>query len=405
MLKGATFRLTYSSINPKSNALKHIKGLDTLRAYAVILVIIGHWGPNFYADPNARRRYFIQHFFVPDASFGVTLFFVLSGFLITSILLNARDSADSNGTKKTAVVRNFFSRRALRIFPIYYILIAFLYAINMGDVRANIAYALTYTMNILCYRTNAWNSISHTWTLGIEEQFYLLWPWLILFISYRYMKRVLICIVIIGAISSYIVVEQLGHMMPFLVFNSFDAFGLGALYAFARVSPYFCHKFERSIWWLVPPAFAVYFYWKVLHYNGLPLGPGISFSKTVNSIISVWLIMLILNCKSARMNRYILENKVLNYIGRISYGLYLFHPPFAVLMMPILRSFIARTALQFPAFRDVILSYTVDYWVCIFTLIAVASLSYYLIEKPFLKLKALFRYRDIATKKQTGISV
>ena len=385
--------------------MEHVKGLDTLRAYAVILVIFAHWGPNFNTDPNAHLGHFIQEFFIPDALFGVTLFFVLSGFLITSILLRARNDANENGIMKTAIIKNFFFRRVLRLFPVYYILVAFLYAINMGDVRANIGYALTYTMNILCYRTNTWNSISHTWTLAIEEQFYLLWPWLILFTGCRYMKRILGLIVITGAVSSYFAVERFGHMEPFLMFNCFDAFGIGAFYAYARLNTTFCCKFEKAISWLMAPAIIAYIYWKILHYAYQPLGPGISFCKTVDSIISVWLIILILNSKSAKVKKYILENRVLNYIGKISYGLYLFHPPFATVVMPSLRAFIARSAVQFPAYKDIILSYAVDYWFSVMVLIAIASLSYYLIEKPFLRLKHFFRYKYSATKRLTNLSV
>ena len=142
--------------------MKYIKGLDTLRAFAVMFVIIYHWGLPL---PDGPGKHFLQEL-IPSGPFGVTLFFVLSGFLITSILLEARTTAKT----RLRVIRNFIIRRILRIFPIYYVTIFVLTWIGYPFIRENLDWLLSYTSNILVFRNHSWNSFSHTWSLSVEEQ-------------------------------------------------------------------------------------------------------------------------------------------------------------------------------------------------------------------------------------------
>jgi len=370
--------------------LKHIKGLDTLRAFAVIMVIITHWGPLF--DESMPVARFIQTFFVPDGAFGVTLFFVLSGFLITSILLKARPG---NGNQNRFVtVKNFFFRRVLRIFPIYYLLIGFLYLINFGDVRANIWYSATYTLNMLCYRTNAWNSISHVWTLAIEEQFYLLWPWLIIFTGKKYLKYVFWGAIITGVVSTYFVEVVWGHMDPFLVINCFDAFGIGGFYAWAMANDRIRPKFEKTVNWLALICWIIYFYWKVCFYTHNPPQNGIFIGKTVVSIICLWLVMQVTNNKSVILRKYLWENRFFNYVGKISYGIYLYHSPFIPLLSPAYKAFLDRLAVQLPAISGMLTSWAFLYWTQLVILLGICTVSYYVIEKPILDLKRFFKYKE-----------
>src|SRR6185369_2455289 len=163
--------------------MKYVKGLDTLRAFAVILVLLGHWGLPVTLGSTGK---FLFTGLVPNAPFGVDLFFVLSGFLITNILLNAANSNEN----RFVTMRNFIVRRTLRIFPIYYLAIFTLALIGDPFIREHLWWFLTYTSNILCFKQNSWNSFSHTWSLSVEEQFYLMWPWLMIFVRLRYLKYV-----------------------------------------------------------------------------------------------------------------------------------------------------------------------------------------------------------------------
>ncbi|WP_027907102.1 acyltransferase family protein [Pseudomonas taiwanensis] len=145
-----------------------IKGLDGLRAISVLLVIMSHaeaWQALGITSTAVRSAL--------SAQTGVNVFFVLSGFLITFLLIKEKDA-----TGKVDIIA-FIKRRALRIFPLYYLAIFFLMYIDYTS-RANIpncsfAYALTYTVNFYP-KECAYSAMSHFWSLSVEEHFYLFWP-------------------------------------------------------------------------------------------------------------------------------------------------------------------------------------------------------------------------------------
>ena len=144
--------------------------LNSLRAIAIILVLIEHFA---YAIGS--------HF--SAGYYGVDLFFVLSGFLITNILLKKND----NTNFKNWV--NFIGRRALRIFPIYYLTILLLLILDYQPLKKELLYVATYTYNYAWeYFELPLSNISHFWSLAVEEQFYLVWP--IIVLSFLKFKRV-----------------------------------------------------------------------------------------------------------------------------------------------------------------------------------------------------------------------
>ncbi len=378
--------------------MEKIKGLDTLRAFAVFFVIIQHFGVWFdYTSPSGK---FITNVLIPDGGFGVDLFFVLSGFLITSILLKAKIAA--RGNDRFVLIRNFFIRRALRIFPIYYLLLFLLFAINYHDIRHYFIYFVTYTANILSWRTNSWNSFSHTWTLAVEEQFYILWPWLIIFVREKYLKYVFGAAIITGICSTYYNMEVQGHMGPLLVFNCFDAFGMGGLYAWARLGNDRLKRFETATKVLAVIALCLYFYWKIAQLRNYPLA-GLSMIKTVNAVIALWLIILVINNRSAWIGKYLLGNRFLNYIGKISYGIYLYHYVYLGLLFNTVNGFLYRITLPYPALNKTIHDSHVDYWIEVSVMIGIAAISYALIEKPLLNLKKYFTYIADTQEIRSGV--
>ena len=326
--------------------------------------------------------HFIKQYFIPDGQWGVDLFFVLSGYLITSILLNARIAI--NGISRLHVIRNFFLRRALRIFPIYYLMILFLLIISYKGIREHVWYYLTYTSNILFFTEKKWGAMPHTWSLAVEEQFYLVWPCVILFVKDKYLKYAFIVAITTGIISSYITSVLLGkENFPILIYNCIGCFGLGGFYAYARLNEetriYFERIFYRIFWICV----LVYFTWKAA------IGPFWAHTnflfRMVDGVIALQLIIAVINNKSAWFKKYLLENRILNFVGRISYGLYLYH--FA--LQEIYDGYIGRHHSKMPPiFND----YYFSYGVKLLLLFLLSWISYVLVEQPLLRLKKRFEY-------------
>ena len=222
--------------------MKYIKGLDALRALAVAIVVIGHSRIHlFYADHGPVGNFF--QVLLPSDMFGVDVFFVLSGFLITSILLHA----DKGIHPKIIVLRNFVARRTLRIFPVYYLTLLILWIIHYPDIREHLLWFLTYTSNILCFKTHTWNAFSHTWSLSVEEQFYLLWPWFILFVNKKYFNYLFAFFILSAPVSAFISMKIFHGLAPILLPDCFDSFGIGGLYAYCSLTPERIRKFKNAL--------------------------------------------------------------------------------------------------------------------------------------------------------------
>jgi peptidoglycan/LPS O-acetylase OafA/YrhL len=163
----------------------YLPPLDGLRAFAVISVLVGHLVP---FEPIQRL--------VGWGDVGVVIFFVLSGFLITDILLRAEAST----TSRSGLLRAFYARRFLRIFPIYYLAIAAAAVLGYEPVRENLVRLATYTLNLpgLPVTTDL-GVAAHLWSLSVEEQFYIVWP-LALLVTPRERLRVLLAAVIAASV-------------------------------------------------------------------------------------------------------------------------------------------------------------------------------------------------------------
>lgn len=170
-----------SSVPPRRGT-DHLIQLDGLRAVAIGLVLAQHLLPLHRLIPNPEKL--PPNKLVPPLGFyGVCLFFVLSGFLITRILLAARRRVTLGESGVGRQLGVFYARRTLRIFPLYYATLFVLAALNVRHVRERLPWHLTYTGNWLFSWPadyNAGGFERHLWSLGVEEQFYLIWPWLIL---------------------------------------------------------------------------------------------------------------------------------------------------------------------------------------------------------------------------------
>ena len=168
--------------------MKYYPQIDTLRFFAVCMVSISHWMPNSWVEDSQISR------------IGVEIFFVISGFLITRILLN-------NNNKQGNIIgklKTFIIRRALRIFPAYYFVVFLSYVFNSGHFKTAIWWNLAYGSNLYILKLDEFTGImSHFWSLSVEEHFYLIWPIFIIALSRKQTIIPIILAILIGIISRY----------------------------------------------------------------------------------------------------------------------------------------------------------------------------------------------------------
>lgn len=152
---------------------KRIPSLDGMRAVSILMVVIAH-------SANPGTHPWMYEVFGHMGNYGVRIFFLISGFLITGLLLSERETTGSISLK------NFYMRRVIRIFPAFYVyvgtvcLLAYYGTVFLSE--GDLLHTLTYTMNY--QETRGW-ALNHTWSLSVEEQFYLLWPAVLFFAGSR----------------------------------------------------------------------------------------------------------------------------------------------------------------------------------------------------------------------------
>jgi len=188
-----------ANIESRPRLTGHQPGLDGVRGVAILMVMAIH----FVGDSKAQT--FVQTLLTKAAGyglFGVDLFFVLSGFLITGILLEAKN--------RPHYFRNFYARRTLRIFPLYYGVLAVLFLLLpavtplsplLEQAREQQGWLWTYTTNFYVAYTESWRSltyVTHFWSLAIEEHFYLVWPLVVFALRRETLERVCVGVVAAG---------------------------------------------------------------------------------------------------------------------------------------------------------------------------------------------------------------
>jgi peptidoglycan/LPS O-acetylase OafA/YrhL len=164
---------------------------DGLRALAVLTVMVDH----FSAD--------VPNFPLPDwihlGATGVRLFLVLSGYFITASLRRARDQIETGDLSTGTALRAFYWRRFLRISPAYFVFAAIALILGLGTIRENWGWVFTGTVNWMIAWRNAWPlTVAHLWSICVQEQFYLFWPLLILFLPRKWMMQIIIAVALAG---------------------------------------------------------------------------------------------------------------------------------------------------------------------------------------------------------------
>jgi peptidoglycan/LPS O-acetylase OafA/YrhL len=354
--------------------LAHMPQLDSLRTVAVALVVMYHWFPTGTGIN-----------WLPNGTIGVMVFFVISGFLITRILISNRNAIEAGKSTLANTYKNFFIRRALRIFPLYYLTITAVWLLlpEATDIDEHPLYFYLYGYNILLHQTGNWaDLLSPFWTLGVEEQLYLVWPWVVLLTPRRYLLWA-IGLLIAGGILFRAYGYSQGDLDGVLTPASFDAFGLGALWAWHTTDG--TNRIE-TFQKIVPLAALVAFLLMI----GLLFLPGdavavVLFQRTLISIIALFFVVGGSFGFTGPLG-IVLNNSALQYIGRISYGIYVFHMIVPGYIVP----FILKIMNKLLRGHVPDLGYWGHRVFSLLVLIALASLSWYAIEKPINQLKRHF---------------
>lgn len=362
--------------------------LDGLRGVAIVLVYIFHYGGGL-RSPNAFVR--TLGYFTESGWTGVILFFALSGFLITGSLWDSRDERD--------VLRNFYARRVLRIFPLYYavVLFALLASVARGTRLAELKPVLLYTgflQNLPGLVSTALLPISplplfHLWSLAVEEQFYILWPALVLFAIKR--SRALHLSLWIVALSELFRIlthlpivppDFAATLDPFLLTHA-GTLALGAALALALRGPQwrFVERWAVTAFW---SGLALYLLasWRSGSFYLSPY-PQFTVGLLGVGIASTAIIPLAMRAGPLRT---VLSSLPLRFLGRISYGFYVLHI-FIEPFIDVLGEHAAHASLG--------AKYQLARFLIAFPVtVALASLSYYFFELPILARKRRFPMRS-----------
>lgn len=338
--------------------MKYIPQLDVIRTIAVLMVLVTH----FWTYPAGHE---LVNRLAGLGWVGVDLFFVLSGFLITRILVAARSDSE--------YFRNFYARRSLRIFPLYYaVLIIALVALPlvnaipdqlMQDRWMYFAYLSNFALAM-----GGWQLflVDVTWSLSIEEQFYLLWPAVVKWLARERLIALCLAIVIVLPLVRLSLWDSLGwmwlHMMMPL---RADSLAMGALVALVNPKRFAAPALLFGSALILTLALTGNFA------RDSQLVGTIGYSLTALTAAGAILVACQAN----------LKNRVALHVGKVSYGVYLLHPFVSVGMSFVLEKVSIGTPIVEAVWKMIAL---------IIASVAVATISFAAFEQPFLRLKKYF---------------
>ncbi|MBU2061621.1 MAG: acyltransferase, partial [Bacteroidetes bacterium] len=310
-----------------SDKTVHFKNLNGLRAIAAMMVLLHHWS---YRFPQFQSNIYIGDLLINIGKSGVVLFFVLSGFLITYLLLFELKKCGKIDKKK------FYMRRILRIWPLYFLIIFLgmfiipnvIYLRPVGYLEIvqddffiklflfvfmlpNVVYSFFPNMAIL----------SMSWSIGVEEQFYLMWPGLLN--TSKNILRTLIWVIIIYTIVK-IIIASLHHFYPnqimdrirfFWTFFLIDCMAIGAIIGF------FVFTKKNKLHFLIGRYQLIISSLLLI----LLLISNFKFGIFHFQIQGILYALIIYNLTNKNKPYKILENKIMNEIGKISFGVYMYH--------------------------------------------------------------------------------
>ncbi len=352
----------HRQVKSKSSYLPH---LDGLRALAILGILFEHFG--MVLPPLLRC-----------GPLGVRFFFVLSGYFITLSLWKLQaEVAESNGGRFLPLCR-FYLRRLVRIGPPFYLALLVGALFGIEEVRTNLFWLATFQANNYIAWLGYWpNSISHFWSLAVQEQFYLLWPVLVLTLPRRWFLPVMAAFIVFGLVFRFCCIAgEVSTLTRWVtIFGCVDSFAVGAFIAYMKRARLLDRMpfLSSTILFAMPlAAFGCFFMGRALMTlpeNNLFL----ALTETVDAVFLAWALAAALVGGTGRYIR-LLSWSPLVYLGRISYGIYVYHVFVIILISPLLvRYGVTDTHLSFLRI-GILLVLTV----------AVSALSWHYMEQPFL---------------------
>jgi peptidoglycan/LPS O-acetylase OafA/YrhL len=348
----------------------HIKSLDGLRGLAIIIVMLYHFFPSKF----------------PMGWMGVDLFFVLSGFLITGILLRTKDSPH--------YYRNYIAKRILRIFPLYYfLLILFFIVFYYGGfsnripdydylTNTQIWYWL-YLQNWQIFFNTIYpqqDILSHFWSLAIEEQFYIFWPMVVLITPNHKIGKVCVALLMFSFILRLFFLFQFDFTVAKIyvfTLTRLDGLSVGSVIAvMIRDSNHLNSLNRYSKPFFLATGLCLLITIIAAHSFSFDSMLMATYGYSVIALFFGSLLLITVSKHSNNIFRKVTENDVFSFFGKYSYGLYIYHLPVLWLVPKYLKLWTNSKLLIT--------------LLCILISIAIAFISYHLIEKQFLKWKRKF---------------
>lgn len=363
----------------------YLPGLNGIRAIAALAVVIAHI--------NNRLDYFSlgKPALWDLAGFGVTMFFTLSGFLITYLLLKEIEKTGTIDVKK------FYIRRILRIWPLYYTYILIVVLIEGIDT---IHWSILFYLLILPNLRNSFKGLfdisvgakattlgmlGHYWSLGVEEQFYAFWPWIVKKTKQLFWVLLFIPVAYITLKLGLRIFKAHENILVFVNYTRFGCMALGGLGAYL----YFHHakKMQFINKWYIE--ILAWLFFVIVALNKFHITSIID-----HEILSIFTLIIIFNQVNNTNKKVSLENKYFDFLGKISFGIYVYHPLVIYLMSLFLKDILVDSL-----YLKLILIYTSVVTITI----VIAYFSYEKFEKRFLKIKHNYMVVDSASNKKDAI--
>jgi peptidoglycan/LPS O-acetylase OafA/YrhL len=368
------------------NKAIYFEQLNGIRFIAVLLVLLDHW--LIPINPFS----FLGHL-------GVVIFFVLSGFLITRILFQNADDCRQNHSSILVKIIRFMYRRSLRIFPIYFLLLLIGLVFSLSNFKNLWPYLVFYLPNFYIMKMGTWLGIwDHLWSLAVEEQYYLVFPYFILLLAPRRYPLLFILMLLVGlgtrfgfyVLASTEIQEQNWMWWYVNPFAALDCFGLGGILAYLF---HYKQNYFQSVKFLkVGLIVSLIAFLAILNLGELTIFQhaniwSIVFERISGAFFSFFLIALSIRKDTWILSAF-LKSKPVSYLGSISYGIYLYHNVVMNYYHDEGNTIWFYLNKYLPNFHLELVNFTIYKFIISFLfLVFLSSLSWFIIEQPINKYK------------------